>query len=88
VQHVVREVEAERGRGERSVRSEAQQGQRAVESGVDDLAPVARGGEARPVQILDQGVALDDEPVVVDETVPEIVPVGEKRGGKNENGPP
>jgi hypothetical protein len=79
-------VEAERGLGECSVRPEAQQGQRAVEPGVDDVAPVARAGQAPPVEILDERVALDDESVVVDETVAEVVRVGEKRGGKNENG--
>lgn len=86
MEEIVREVKAEGGSAEGAVQPEAQKGERPIEPGVDDLAPVARREKPPPVETLDQRILVDDETIVVDETVLEVPRVREERRPENENG--
>jgi hypothetical protein len=88
VQEIVREVESKRCFAREPIETEAQESERAVESGVDEPSPVARRDEPLEVQVLHQRVALDDVAIVVDESVPEVPRRGEERGRENEDGRP
>ena len=79
MKHVVHEVKARGARAERAIEAEAQECERPIEPGVDELSPVAPDDERPPIDILNRRVPLDHETIVVDKAVSDVSDVGEER---------